>query len=177
MRFTAASINGAYVVEPEPRSDDRGFFARQWCRDEFAQAGLSAAFVQCNGSFSKRMGTLRGMHYQTAPHEEIKLIRCIRGAVFDVVIDLRSSSPTYKQWFGIELTADNRKMLYVPAGCAHGYLTMADESEVLYPVTEAYRPESERGVRWDDPAFGIQWPPVAALTISAKDASWPDYRP
>ena len=117
------------------------------------------------------------MHYQAAPDEEVKLIRCIRGAVFDVLIDLRPASSTYKQWFGLELTAENRKMLYVPAGCAHGYLTMADQSEVLYPVTQFYRPETERGVRWNDPAFGIQWPTVTPLTISPKDATWPDYQP
>jgi dTDP-4-dehydrorhamnose 3,5-epimerase len=177
MMFTPVAISGAYVVEAEPRADERGFFARQWCAEEFARAGLSAAFVQCNGSFSARKGTLRGMHYQVPPDEEIKLVRCIRGAVFDVMIDLRPASATHKQWFGIELTADNRKMLYVPAGCAHGYLTMCDHSEVLYPVTQYYRPDAERGVRWNDPAFGVQWPAMAPLTISAKDAAWPDYRP
>ena len=133
--------------------------------------------MQCNDSFSPGRGTLRGLHYQMAPHQEVKLVRCIRGTVFDVIVDLRHDSPTYLSWFGLELTGDNRTMLYVPEGCAHGYLTLEDNSEVMYPVSEFYRPEAERGVRWNDRLFGIQWPNGGARTISAKDQSWPDYEP
>src|SRR5262249_49758163 len=146
------------IVEPELRSDERGGFARLWCRREFAEHGLNAAFVQCNGSFSARRGTLRGLHYQAAPYQEAKLVRCIRGAIFDVLVDLRRDSQTYLRWFGVELTADNWKMIYVPEGCAHGYLTLEDNVEVMYPVTSFYHPEAERGLRWDDPLVAIQWP-------------------
>jgi len=175
MKFCATPINGAYVVEPTPRGDDRGFFARMWCGEEFAAKGLNAAFVQCNDSHSRCRGTLRGLHYQLAPHDEVKLVRCVRGSVFDVLVDLRPESPTYLGWFGTELTADNRLQMYIPAGCAHGYLTLEDDTEVIYPVTCAYRPEAERGVRWNDPAFGIAWPLRGPSVISPKDASWPDY--
>jgi dTDP-4-dehydrorhamnose 3,5-epimerase len=175
MQFVATPIDGAYLVEPMPQGDDRGFFARVWCRDEFAAHGLNAAFVQCNDSLSRHRGTLRGLHYQVAPHAEVKLIRCVRGAVFDVLVDLRPSSPTYLRWYGIELTAANPTMLYVPEGCAHGYLALEDDTEVMYPVTSVYCPEAERGVRWNDPAFGIAWPDVGPLTLSTKDQAWPDY--
>jgi len=177
MKFTETSVSGAYLVEPEPRGDDRGFFARLWCQDEFAAHGLTAEFVQCNDSFSVRRGTLRGLHYQIAPYAEVKLVRCVRGSVFDVLVDLRPDSPTFKRWFGAELTSKNRQMLYVPEGCAHGYLTLQDESEVVYPVTRPYRPEAERGIRWNDPQFGISWPDAGSLTMSPKDERWPDYRP
>ena len=177
MKFTETSVSGAYLVEPEPRGDDRGFFARLWCQDEFAAHGLTAEFVQCNDSFSARRGTLRGLHYQAAPYAEVKLVRCVRGSVFDVLVDLRPESPTYKRWFGAELTAKNRQMLYVPEGCAHGYLTLEDESEVVYPVSRPYHPEAERGIRWNDPQFGIAWPEAGSLTMSPKDERWPDYRP
>jgi dTDP-4-dehydrorhamnose 3,5-epimerase len=175
MRFTEVAVSGARVIDPEPRGDERGFFARLWCQDEFRRAGLTAEFRQCNSSFSVHRGTLRGLHYQAAPFEEVKLVRCVRGAVFDVVVDVRQGSPTFGRWFGIELTADNRRMLYVPGGCAHGYLTMEDGSEVEYPVSEPYHPEAERGIRWNDPAFRVEWPDVGTLTMSDKDKAWPDF--
>lgn len=175
MKFVETPVAGAWLVEPTPRVDERGFFARVWCTDEFAAQGLTASFVQCNDSLSRHRGTLRGLHYQVAPFGEVKLVRCVRGAVFDVLVDLRPQSPSYLRWYGAELTADNRTMLYVPEGCAHGYLTLEDGSEVMYPVTCAYRPDAERGVRWNDPAFGIAWPDVGPLTMSPKDEAWPDY--
>ena len=175
MKFVATPIDGAYLVEPTPRADDRGFFARVWCHDEFAARGLNAAFVQCNDSLSRRRGTLRGLHYQVAPYGEVKLIRCVRGAVFDVLVDVRPSSPTYLQWYGVALTAESRTMLYAPEGCAHGYLALEDDTEAMYLVTRAYRPDAERGIRWNDPAFGIAWPDVGPLTLSPKDQAWPDY--
>jgi dTDP-4-dehydrorhamnose 3,5-epimerase len=176
MRFAETAVHGAFLVDPEPREDERGFFARLWCRDEFAAHGLTADFVQCNDSFSARRGTLRGLHYQTAPFGEVKLVRCVRGSVFDVLVDLRPDSPTFTRWFGAELSAANRRMLYVPEGCAHGYLTLEDQSEVVYPVSREYRPEAERGVRWNDPRFAIAWPHLEPLTLSPKDRQWPDYQ-
>ena len=176
MTFTDTSISGAYLIGPEPRRDERGFFARLWCRDEFARRGLNAAFVQCNDAFSAQRGTLRGLHYQAAPHQEVKLIRCVRGAVFDVIVDVRPDSTTYLAWFGAELTAENRAMLYVPEGCAHGYLTLTDGSEVVYPVSAPYEPGAERGIRWNDPRFGIEWPLTDGLTVSPKDEQWPDFQ-
>jgi dTDP-4-dehydrorhamnose 3,5-epimerase len=140
MKFTPTRVAGAWLVELEPRSDDRGFFARAWCRDEFASHGLTPALAQCNLAVSYKAATLRGLHYQVAPHEEAKLVRCTTGAIFDVLVDLRRDSPTFKRWFGAELTASNRHMLYVPEGCAHGYLTLADESEVFYQVSSSYAP-------------------------------------
>jgi dTDP-4-dehydrorhamnose 3,5-epimerase len=175
MRVTPTPIAGVHLVELEPKGDERGWFARVWCRDELGRAGLNADFVQCNGSYSRDAGTLRGLHYQAAPHEEAKLIRCISGRVFDVVADVRKGSPSYGLWFGMELSAQNRRMLYVAPGVAHGYLTLDDHSEVLYPVTAYYAPESERGVRWDDPFFSIAWPDAGALTISAKDRGWANF--
>ena len=176
MRFTETPVHGAFLIDPEPRGDERGFFARLWCRDEFAAHGLTADFVQCNDSFSARRGTLRGLHYQAAPHGEVKLVRCVRGAVWDVLVDLRPDSPSYRRWFGAELSAANRRLLYVPDGCAHGYLTLEDESEVVYPVSQPYSPAAERGVRWNDPQFGIEWPLAEPLTLSPKDRQWPDYQ-
>jgi dTDP-4-dehydrorhamnose 3,5-epimerase len=175
MEFVSTRVEGAFLVQPAPRGDDRGFFARLWCQDDFLARGLNAAFVQCNDSVSRQRGTLRGLHYQAAPFGEVKLIRCVRGSVFDVVVDLRRGSSTYRRWTGAELTAENRTMMYVPEGCAHGYLTLEDDTEVIYPVTHAYRPDAERGVRWNDPTFAIAWPAVEALTMSDKDRSWPDY--
>jgi len=176
MRFTETAVQGAYLIDPEPRGDERGFFARMWCRDEFAARGLTADFVQCNDSFSVRRGTLRGLHYQAAPYGEVKLVRCVRGSVFDVLVDLRADSPTYTRWFGVELSAENHRMLYVPEGCAHGYLTLEDQSEVEYPVSRAYKAEAERGIRWNDPRFAIAWPLGEPLTLSPKDRQWPDYQ-
>lgn len=175
MKFTSTTVEGAFVVEPEPCEDARGLFARLWDQEEFRARGLAADFVQCNDSFSHKRGTLRGLHYQAAPHGEVKLMRCVRGAIFDVALDVRAGSATFGRWVGLELSAENRRMLYVPAGCAHGYLTLADETEVIYPVSAAYHPECERGVRWNDPRFAIAWPEVGALSLSDKDQRWPDW--
>jgi len=172
MKFIETPLAGAFAIEPEPRSDDRGFFARVFCRDEFAAHRLDFAVVQCNVSYNDRRATLRGLHYQVAPREEVKLVRCTMGAIFDVIVDLRPASPTFRRWHGLELTADNRRMLYVPAGFAHGYLTLDDRSEVFYQVSEFYSPEFERGARWDDPAFAIRWP-LAPELISPKDRDHP----
>jgi dTDP-4-dehydrorhamnose 3,5-epimerase len=175
MIFKETHIPGAFVIELEERRDDRGLFARAWCANEFEAHGLNPRLVQVNLSFNEHSGTLRGMHLQRAPHEEAKCVRCTRGAIYDVVLDLRPESPTYKRWFAVELTADNRRMLYVPEGCAHGYQTLADETETLYQVSEFYAPASEDGVRWDDPAFAIDWPSTDARQLSPKDAGWPDF--
>lgn len=174
VRFVGTKIPGVYLVEPDALEDERGFFARAWCVREFAARGLAPRFVQCNLSYSRRRGTLRGLHYQAPPMAEAKLVRCIRGVVFDVVVDLRPESPTYGQWLGIALAANNRGALYVPEGCAHGFQTLVDDTEVMYPVSQYYAPHYERGVRWDDPAFGIQWP-LPDPIISAKDRSWQDF--
>lgn len=175
MRFLHTSLPGVVVVEPEPRADDRGFFARAWCRDEFAAHGLTANWVQCNVSFNHRAGTLRGMHWQAAPHEEVKLVRCTAGAAYDVILDLRPTSPAFKQWVSVEITAANRRAVYIPAGCAHGYQTLADATELFYQMSEFYRPESARGTRWDDPTFGIVWPPCDGRIIAPRDLTFPDF--
>lgn len=177
MVFNKTDFKGAYIIDIERIEDARGFFARAWCRREFEAHGLNPALVQANMSFNKISGTLRGMHYQAAPHEEAKLVRCTKGAVYDVMIDLRRDSRTYLKWFGLELTAENHRMLYVPEGFAHGYQTLKDGTEVLYHVTEFYTPSAERGIRWDDAAFGIEWPIKSGLVISDKDRNWPDYLP
>jgi len=158
-------------VERHP--DERGFFARTFCINEFATHGLDTKLVQCSISFNTRKGTLRGLHYQTAPHAETKLVRCTRGAVYDVVVDLRANSPTLRQWVGVELTEQKRNMVYIPEGCAHGFLTLADESEVFYQMSEFYSPKSARGVRWNDPAFRIGWPGKVEV-ISERDRTYPD---
>ncbi len=176
MIFCETHLKGAYVIDLEKIGDPRGFFARGWCRREFAEQGLNPQVVQSNVSFNRVEGTLRGMHYQVAPFEETKLVRCTRGAIYDVIIDLRPESPTYMQWFGVELTADNYTMLYVPENFAHGFQTLTDQAEVIYHVSQFYAPQAERGVRYDDPAFGIEWP-QAVRVISDKDKGWPDYRP
>jgi dTDP-4-dehydrorhamnose 3,5-epimerase len=176
MRFTETHVSGAFIVESEDKADERGSFMRLWCRDEFARHGLNGDFVQCNTALSHRRGTLRGLHYQIAPHDEVKLIRCMRGGIFDVLVDLRPTSTSYLRWFGTELNARSRSMLYVPAGCAHGYLTLQDDTEVIYPASAAYEPAAERGVRWDDPLLRIEWP-LRPTTVSPKDQSWPDYAP
>ena len=175
MKFRETTIAGAWLVQPEPRVDSRGHFARLWCREEFARHNLRADFVQCNNSFSIETATLRGLHWQSAPHGEVKLVSCTRGRVFDAIVDVRPESPTFLKWFGVELSSDNRTMVYVPEGCAHGYLTLADNSEVVYPVTAAYDAAAERGLRWDDPAIGIAWP-VQPLVISDKDRAWPNWK-
>jgi dTDP-4-dehydrorhamnose 3,5-epimerase len=173
--FRETDVDGAVLIELERYEDERGFFARAWSRDEFAGRGLETSFVQANVGHSRRRGTLRGLHYQLAPHAEVKLVRCIRGAVFDVVVDLRPESPTHGRWHGVELSASNGRALYVPAGCAHGYLALVDASETFYEVTAAYTPHAERGIRWNDPGFAIRWPDVGALVVSEKDRGWPDY--
>lgn len=177
MIFTPTELDGAYVVDLEPREDERGFFARAWAQDEFGAHGLSTDVVQANIAFNRRKGTLRGMHFQREPHAEAKLVRCTRGALYDVIVDLRPGSPTQARWIGVELTADNRRMLYVPEGFAHGYQTLVDDTEAHYQVSAAYAPDAEGGVRWDDPAFGIEWPDPDPSVMSDKDRSWPDYRP
>jgi dTDP-4-dehydrorhamnose 3,5-epimerase len=172
MIFTETKLRGAYVIEPDLIKDERGFFARTWSAEEFSAHGLNPNIAQCNTSLNKLKGTLRGMHYQIAPDEEAKLVRCTAGAIYDVMIDLRPDSPTWAQWFGVELTFQNRLMVYVPEGFAHGYQTLADDTEILYQVSAYYHPESARGVRWDDPAFGIEWP-LKISVISERDSSHP----
>jgi dTDP-4-dehydrorhamnose 3,5-epimerase len=175
MRLTSTPIAGAYVVEPEPHTDERGFFARVWCVDELKPYGIVAGFRQCNTSYTRHRGTVRGLHYQVAPFEEIKLMRCIRGRAFDVIVDVRDESPTRGEWFGIELSAENRRMLLVPAGMAHGFQTLEDDTEVLYPVSQPYHATAERGVRWNDPRVGVRWPIADHVIVSPKDESWPDF--
>ena len=176
MIFTETPLAGAFVIELEPREDERGFFARAFCKNELAEHGLPNEIVQANLSFNHRRGTLRGMHMQTPPHGEDKMVRCIAGAIWDAIVDLRPGSPTYLKWFGVELSAANRLMLYVPKGFAHGYQSLTDGSEVLYMVTQFYTPGAERGLRWNDPAFGIPWP-VGDPILSPKDAAAPDFTP
>jgi len=175
MIFHETCIKGAFIVEIEKKGDSRGFFARAFCRKELAAHGLNSDVLQANIGVSRSRGTLRGLHYQAPPHEETKLVRCTAGAVFDVILDLRPASPSYKKWLGVELTSETRTMLCVPEGCAHGYLTLADDTEIFYLVSEFYSPSAERGLRWNDPAFGIQWPIAKDLVISDKDRSWPDW--
>lgn len=174
MLFIETEIPGAYVVQPEMRGDSRGFFARVWCQQEFESHGLVTRVVQANSSFNKLQGTVRGMHFQYEPYAETKLVRCVRGAIFDVIVDLRPASPTFRRWVGFELTEENHLALYVPEGFAHGYQTLADDSEVMYQVSQFYTPGAEGGVRYNDPAFGIEWP-LSITAISAKDATWPDF--
>jgi len=175
MNFEETKLQGAYVISPELLEDSRGFFAREFCKEQYEAYGLNSNIVQCNMSFNHLAGTVRGMHFQLPPHQEVKIVRCTQGAIFDVIVDLRKESKTFKQWVGVELTAQNRKHLYVPAGFAHGYQTLVDSTEVAYQVTEYYTPGSERGVKWSDPAFDISWPkPVSC--ISDKDRQHPVYQ-
>lgn len=175
MIFNETKLRGAYIIEPDRLDDERGFFARTFCQEEFKTHGLNPCVAQCNISFNKKIGTLRGMHYQAAPYQEAKLVRCTQGAIYDVIIDLRSDSPTFKQWAAKELTAENRKMLYIPEGFAHGFQTLEGNTEVFYQMSEFYHPEFARGVRWDDPAFGIEWP-IDAVILSAKDRDYLDFQ-
>jgi dTDP-4-dehydrorhamnose 3,5-epimerase len=175
MIFQATPIQGAFVLEIDKKGDERGFFARAFCRKELEAHGLGTAISQANIGFSRFRGTLRGLHYQLPPHAESKLVRCTAGALFDVVVDLRPASSSFRQWLGIELTAENRTMLYIPEGCAHGYLTLTDHTEIFYLVSQFYAPSAERGIRWNDPAFGIRWPIETDLHISDKDRGWPDW--
>jgi dTDP-4-dehydrorhamnose 3,5-epimerase len=175
MIFRETKIPGAFIIEVQCLEDERGLFCRSFCRNEFAELGLNPEVAQGNISFNRYAGTLRGMHYQLAPHAEDKLIRCTRGKLYDVVVDLRKESPTFKQWIALELSADYWRMLYIPKGCAHGFLTLADNTEIVYQMSEFYHPESGRGVRWNDPAFGIEWPERNRVIMSDRDRSWPDY--
>ena len=171
MNFIATGLQGVFEIQIERHCDERGFFARTWCEKEFASHDLNPKLVQCNVSFNARKGTLRGMHFQAPPHAETKLVRCTRGSIYDVVLDLRPESSTYKQWVGLTLSEENRTLVYIPEGCAHGFITLEDDTEVFYQMSEFYDPESARGVRWDDPAFGIVWPAQVEV-ISERDASY-----
>ena len=175
MRFIETDLRGAYVLELEQRLDERGFFARVWCRDEFASLGLTTDIAQCSISRTTKAGTLRGMHFQRAPHEEAKVVRCIRGAIYDVIVDLRPDTSTRGRWIGVELDAASGRALYVPEGFAHGFQTLEHDTDVLYMISSPYAPSAATGVRWDDPAFGIVWPEAPDRTISERDRSWPDF--
>lgn len=176
MRFTSLDVQGAYLIELERREDERGYFARMLCEDEFEKIGLCGRFVQANTGFNPRAGTLRGMHYQEAPHAEVKVARCTRGSVFDVAVDLRPQSPTFLKWVGLRLDAGAGNMLYIPEGCAHGYLTLEDNTELAYFTSHRYAPAAARGLRHDDPAFGINWPAPITL-VSKADQAWPAFQP
>lgn len=176
MRFEPTPLAGAYTIHLEKRGDSRGFFARSFCEKEFAAAGLETRFVQMNNSLNARKGTLRGMHYQLTPAAEVKVVRCLRGALYDVIADLRPDSPTFGKTWGVELTAENRTMYYVPRGFAHGLITLTDDTELMYLVSAFYNPEQERGLRWNDPKLAIEWP-IEPVEISEKDANWPSFDP
>jgi dTDP-4-dehydrorhamnose 3,5-epimerase len=176
VKFTPATLAGAYLVDVEPFEDERGLFARTWCRHEFAARGLSDELAQCNISLTRRRGTLRGMHYQAAPHTEDKLVRCTHGAIHDVIVDLRRDSPTFCRHFAADLSADSHRALYVPKGCAHGFQTLTDDTQVFYQMSAFYVPDAGRGVRWNDPRFGIAWP-IADPILNARDAAYPDFDP
>lgn len=175
MLFTETKLKSAFVIELERLEDERGYFALSWSAKEFAARGLDARLVECNVSFNRKKGTLRGMHYQEEPYGQIKVVRCTRGAIYDIIIDLRPASPTFKQWFGLELSATNNLMLYVPEGFAHGFQTLEDNSEVLYQMSAPYVAGSGRGVRWNDPAFGIQWPEAERIIIQ-RDRDYADFQ-
>jgi dTDP-4-dehydrorhamnose 3,5-epimerase len=175
MILTETKLKGAFVIELERFEDERGFFALSWSQKDFAERGLDAELAECNVSFNRKKGTLRGMHYQDAPHGQVKVVRCTMGAIFDVIIDLRPDSQTFRQWVGVRLTASNRKALYIPKGFAHGFQTLEDDSEVLYQMSTPYVTGSGRGVRWNDPAFGIEWP-EDVRTIIARDMEYADFR-
>jgi dTDP-4-dehydrorhamnose 3,5-epimerase len=178
MRFIETPLSGAWVIELDVLGDERGWFARTFDADDFARRGLNPTVVQRNASFNARRDTLRGMHYQAQPHGESKLVRCVRGAIFDVAVDVREDSPTYCRWHGVALSPDSQRAFYIPAGLAHGFQTLTDGSEVDYQMGHAYVPEAARGVRWDDPAFAIEWPDTGAERIvSERDASYPDFSP
>ena len=174
MIFHRTKLPGVVEIELDLHCDERGFFARSWCQKEFEAERLNSNTIQCNVSFNEKKGTLRGMHFQAAPSPEAKLVRCTQGAIHDVAIDLRAESPTYKQWIGVDLSGENRRMLYIPEGCAHGFLTLEDKTEVFYQMSEFYHPELARGFRWDDPAFQIRWPATVEV-ISERDRTYPDF--
>jgi dTDP-4-dehydrorhamnose 3,5-epimerase len=173
--FVETKLAGVYIIELEKLEDERGFFARTFCQKEFEAHGLNPRVAQCSTSFNKRKGTLRGLHYQVAPYCEVKAVRCTAGAIYDVAVDLRPDSPTYKQWMAVELTEDNRRALYIPAGCAHGFQALVDDAEVYYQISEFYHPEAAKGIRWDDPAFGVQWPLREGPILSERDRSYANY--
>jgi dTDP-4-dehydrorhamnose 3,5-epimerase len=175
MVFVETKLPGVHIIEIEEREDERGFFARTYCQHEYEAHGLNPRVAQCSISFNKRKGTLRGVHYQMAPYAEVKVVRCTAGAIYDVAVDLRPHSVTYKQWVAVELTADNRRAIYIPAGCAHGFQTLVDDTEVLYQMNEFFHPEAARGFRWNDPAIGIDWPPVETRTMAARDLGYSDF--
>lgn len=176
MIFSPTRLQGAFLIDLEPRADARGFFARSFCEREFAERGLCVRYPQCNISYNRQRGTLRGMHYNRLPHEEAKLVRCQSGGIYDVIIDLRPGSPTLGQWLGVELTAQNRRMLYIPKGFAHGFLTLSDDAEIFYQMSEPYAPDAGLGLRFDDPGIGIMWPEPVEL-ISERDRNYPDWHP
>jgi dTDP-4-dehydrorhamnose 3,5-epimerase len=175
MKFIETPLKGAYLIEIEPVSDHRGFFARSWCEQEFGEHGLNSNLVQCNISFNTKKATLRGMHYQIKPHEEAKLVRCTQGSIYDVIIDIRPNSLTFKSWFSIELSATNRQMLYIPEGFAHGFQTLEDNTEVFYQMSNFYHGESARGLKWNDPSFKINWLLTENIIISKKDQNYPNF--
>jgi dTDP-4-dehydrorhamnose 3,5-epimerase len=175
VQFTPTGISGVTVVGLEPHVDERGLFARVWCAEELAGAGLTDEIAQCSISRNPRAGTLRGLHYQRAPHEEAKLVRCTRGAIFDVAVDVRDASPTRGRWFGVELSAENGCALFVPEGCAHGFQTLVDDTDVLYFISRPYAPDAGAGIRWDDGALAIAWPDTESRTISDRDLAWPPF--
>lgn len=175
MRFIETKLKGAFIIEAERFIDDRGFFARGWSLKELQEHGINLQFVESNFSFNLKKGTLRGMHYQAAPHAQAKMVRCTRGSVFDVAIDLQPDSPTFKQWVGTELSADNFLMFFIPGGFAHGYQTLEDNTEVAYEISSPYARESSKGVRWNDPAFGIKWPDVGERIMVPRDRDYPDF--
>ena len=175
MKYVSTILPDVWIVDLERHVDERGYFARSWCEKEFGDQGLNPRLVQCSISFNLRRGTLRGMHYQAAPHAEVKLVRCTRGAVYDVVLDLRPNSPTFTRWMAVELSADNGRAVYIPEDCAHGFQTLTDEAEVFYQMSEVYHPESACGVRWDDPAFAIQWPGDDKI-VSSRDTAFPSFK-
>ena len=177
MIFIETKLKGVFIIEPERLEDERGFFARTWCQREFEAHGLNSRLAQCSLSFNRKRGTLRGMHYQAAPYEEARLVRCTMGAIYDVALDLRRSSPAFKQWTAVELTADNRRMLYIPEGFAHGFQTLKDNTEVFYQMSEFYHPECTKGVRWNDPTFNIHWLAFRERIISTQDQQHKDFTP
>lgn len=176
MRITETHISGAWIIDAERVDDERGFYALAWARDAFEAYGLNATLAQCNFSYNHRKGTVRGMHWQAAPHAETKLVRCICGGIHDVVVDVREGSPTYRQWIGVDLTAENHRALYIPEGCAHGFQTLEDATEVFYMITDYYAPAAARGMRWNDPAINVIWP-LDVSVISERDAQYPAFLP
>lgn len=174
MTIKETKLKGAFIIEPERFEDERGFFARAWSEDEFARRGMGR-FAEANISYNAKKGTLRGIHYQAAPHGQAKLVRCTRGAIYDVGVDLRPDSPTFREWVAVELTEDNRTLLYLPAEFGHAFQTLADETEVFYMVSSPYAPDAYRGVRWDDPAFGVEWPHADQRIIHERDRTYPDF--